>query len=239
MKKEFRQYQLEIHNMSDNGIIEGVASATEVYIEGYHEVVARGAFEKTVKETKGKVSIFKAHNPAIELGTTIDLWEELSGKRQGFNFIGEMLINDNPFHVPEARTEWALMKHKFNLGVKRGISMGFQAMQEGIRKKFAGMRDVRELIEVRVFEISPTPFPANTKAGITQLRNELDIDPEILQRVLNYLNTHGYNIDLDKLISEVSLPFVAAEREPDLLHSINVSLESALKQLIQGVKANE
>jgi len=163
-EKITRQFRYDLRELdSESGIFEGYASATNVVIPFYNEVVMPGAFDKTLRETKGgKVPILNRHFNQIGLGL------EGSEDKKGFKVRGKVLIDK----IQEAAETWALMELSLDEGVPTGLSIGFRPIKDKVETEKG--KPIRKIIELQLVEYSVTPFPANPKARITKVRELLD-----------------------------------------------------------------
>lgn len=210
---------------SDTGYVRGYASVFNQYTEAYHEVVAPGAFTKTIKESKGILPVFKAHNMNVQLGHGISAAED----DYGLDVEGNMLIND----IPEARAEFALIKQAHELGKPRGLSFGFIALQEKqIEFKHKGKVyvDVRQLQEVKLLEWSPVPFPAYDRAGIKKYRNyDYSFNLNMVMQLISRFEPEEKSLLIRALQADLS----GAELppEPNDIHSLQAALEKVVADL--------
>jgi HK97 family phage prohead protease len=67
-------------------------------------------------------------------------------------------------HSDKSRQAYALLKAK----ALRGLSIGFDTVRSVMKGK------VRQLTEVKLFEISLTPFPMNELATVTSVKDASD-----------------------------------------------------------------
>lgn len=219
MKLETLQFRYDIRSMDDEkGIVTGYASVFDNYIPGYNEVVRQGAFTKTLKENKGKVPIFRSHNAERQIGHGFTATQD----DNGLLVEGEILKDD----IQDAREEWALMKQAHAIGAPRGISIGFTTIKEGVAERFKGFAKVREILEARLFEWSPTPFPANTKAGVTQLRNRyIERDDEEIIETLSDIEKNINPLELEAVMNALDRLNTGQaghkESESGMLHSLD------------------
>jgi len=223
-----RRFPLAIETMetntAKNGIVRGYATVYDELIECYGEVVGHGAFKKSLEENSGVVPIFRSHDIYQEIGNGIEGQED----KIGLDVTGELLVND----IQGAREEWALMEQKHRLGKPRGISIGFSVIQEEQLDVYKGIQDVRLIKEAKLWEWSPTPFPANTKAGVTELRSDILKRIERMSfRDFNFVIKHFLDVNelqaatlFDNLIVE-GHEAVVEDAEPEDFHSILEALQ--------------
>ena len=119
---------------------------------GFREIIRKGAFKKTIKEAD--VRALKNHNPDFVLGRrsagTLKLWEDSKG-------LGMEIVPPD--------TTWAkdLMVSIGRRDITQA-SFGFSTIKDGWAKD--GETLVRELQEVRLFDVSVVTFPAYTQTEV-------------------------------------------------------------------------
>jgi len=119
-------------------------------------VVKPGAFKKTIRESRGKVPLLDSHNAfgiSGVLGRTIALEE----KDDHLYF--KAFFSASP-SAQDARS-------KIKEGLINGVSIGYQVVKD---KMLA--TGVRELVELKLWEISMVMFPANPKAVISGVKSD-------------------------------------------------------------------
>lgn len=139
----------EIKEVSEEGTFTGLASTYDnVDLGG--DVVRPGAFTKTVKEMKS-VPILDGHDPRRVLGEGV-----LRDGKEGLSIAGKLDIDIEP----EAAKRHQQMKR----GRIKGLSIGFTTIKDAVKD------GVRELLELKVWEVSLTPFPMNPLAQVTAVK---------------------------------------------------------------------
>jgi hypothetical protein len=140
---------LDIKEVTDEGKFVGMASVYGNTDLG-GDVVERGAFAKTLQENP-VIPILWHHDAkeAIGHGT-------LRSTRDGLEVAGELDMLD-----PTAQK--ALRKMK--LGLSKGLSIGFQSIQDEIKN------GVRHLKEIKLWEVSVVTFPMNILAFVTGVKD--------------------------------------------------------------------
>jgi len=137
--------------------LEGYASTFDEKYEvwDFDEVVRKGAFKRTLREDD--IRALWNHRSDIVLGRnkagTLDLSEDSKGLRVRI-------------HLPDTQQARDLYT-----SVERGdvdqMSFGFQCREEKWKKaEKKGERPLRELLDVRMLEVSPVTFPANDGTSI-------------------------------------------------------------------------
>ena len=146
----------EIKEVSEEGTFTGLASTYD-NIDLGGDVVRPGAFTKTLKEMKS-VPILDGHDPRRVLGEGV-----LRDSKDGLLIEGKLDIDIEP----DAAKRHQQMKR----GRIKGLSIGFTTVKDAIKES------IRELLEVKVWEVSLTPFPMNPHALVTAVK-ESALTPE-------------------------------------------------------------
>jgi HK97 family phage prohead protease len=158
-------------------IIGGYAAKFEVLSEdlgGFREKIRRGAFSKSLGE-RG-VLAFWNHNSDIVLGNTLNntmkVWEDEIGLRF------ELEMPDTNSGEDAYKT--------IDRGDAKGVSFGFRTeideWDESNRNDI-----IRTLIEVKLYEVSPTSMPAYPQTNVSarsleEHQKEVDMRTEQIQR---------------------------------------------------------
>lgn len=122
-------------------------------IFGFREVIKPGAFKQSIK--KDDIRALWNHDPSFVLGRnksgTLRLREDDKGLRT------EIDLPDTQF----ARDLYSLIKR----GDVSQMSFGFRTISDAWRKEDG--KDIRELIEAELFDVSPVTYPAYTQTDIS------------------------------------------------------------------------
>lgn len=158
-KVEHKSLELEVKEIGDDGQVEGYL-ARFGNIDSYGDIIEKGAFTKTLDETK-VFPLLWHHDPSEP--------RKVVGTFTGKQDAKGLLIKGD--FLPDADGQAAREKCKALLGrgVKLGLSIGFQAIKVGFDK--VKDQSVRLLQEVRLGEGSLTLFPANPLALVTQVKS--------------------------------------------------------------------
>jgi len=145
--------------------IEGYAAVFDspsLDLGGFREIVKPGAFTKTLKESD--IRAYWQHDSSRPLGRlaagTLDLSEDKHGLRVA---------------ITPGETSWGLdALASIGRGDVDQMSFGFRAVKDRYYTTDAGI-EVRELIEVQLFEVSPVSSPAypDTEIQVRSLICEL------------------------------------------------------------------
>ena len=208
--REIRNYNLKLKGLADTGEFEGVAS---VYgnKDSYGDVVEAGAFTKTIQENP-EIPVLYQHYDPIGKGTV----EDSTG---GLLIRGKLLLE-----VKQAQEAYALAK----ANIVKGLSIGYRV----IKDEWDSAKQVRRLLEVKLYEVSLVTFPANELAGITGIKGfDFAAWEDIMQEVkagrtlsaATRARLQKLSDDIQALLSEADADDEAAKSlriEPDEFHSM-------------------
>lgn len=126
---------------------------------GYREVIRKGAFKKTIQESD--VRGLWAHDTRYVIGRSKNSTLHLEERDDGL-FV----------EAPLPATSWANdLAESVTRGDVPGISFGFQTIKDQWTRGGENAPDIRDLLEVRLFEVSfGVAFPAysETEASVSQ-----------------------------------------------------------------------
>ena len=140
----------EIKEVSPEGKFSGMASVYDLVDYG-GDVVRPGAFSKTVQEQK-TVPILLQHSSRMPIG--LGTLKEVQG---GLMIEGQMDMDD-----PDAVKTFNKMKLK----ILKGLSIGFTTIKDNILNS-----GIRELLEVKLWEVSVVLFPMNPAAQVVATKD--------------------------------------------------------------------
>ena len=135
--------------------IEGYAAVFNVLSEdlgGFRELIKQGAFRKTISE--GDVRALFNHNPDHVLGRTKPGTLTLREDQHG------LAIQIDPPNSQVARD----LIESIERGDIDAMSFGFEKMKDRWLKE--DRQQIRELLEVRLYDVSPVTFPAYEATSI-------------------------------------------------------------------------
>jgi Escherichia/Staphylococcus phage prohead protease len=141
-------YSFEVKSLGDAGQFSGIAS-TYGNRDQQGDVVAPGAFARTLSEGGKQRPLLWQHQQPVGLVTLRD-------SPAGLLAEGQLSLG-----VQLAKDAYTLMKD----GVVRGLSIGFQTLRDEVKG------GVRQLLEVKLFEVSLVTFPANEMASVTSVKS--------------------------------------------------------------------
>lgn len=123
--------------------------------DAYGDVVVPGAFARSLRESSQSQrmpAMLWQHNPTLPIG----VWRTMREDSRGLYVEGELA------DTQLAREAYALLK----MGALSGLSIGFEVVEESINKQTR----LRELRDVRLWEVSPVTFPANNDARVSNVK---------------------------------------------------------------------
>ncbi len=207
---EFRTFSFSIKKADEvtgDGIIKGYAS-TFGNIDLGLDVVERGAFAKTIRESNGKFPILADHDPRKQIGWNLNAKED----SKGLDVEGELDIANNA----KAKERFSLSKKALAIGAKAGLSIGFMTIQAEPDPENPRIRILKEL---KLFEYSMVTFPMNTEAMVEAAKSwhsgGNDNIQEAMDFFINALVSKGFS---KQTINRALLGAAAKSGHPD--HSI-------------------
>lgn len=151
MSVEKKSFEFKIETLTEKGEFLGYASVFDV-VDQTNELVERGAFTKTIQERKQFPLLWNHQIQDVPLGSVIVKEDE-----RGLRVWGKLRISSQ-----KASEIYELMKE----GVVRGLSIGYKVIKDA----YEG--GVRKLKELKLYEVSLTPFPANEEAVVDEVKAE-------------------------------------------------------------------
>ncbi len=114
------------------------------------DVIARGAFRKTLKKRTAPVRMLYQHGVDAPIGK----WTDFRDTAAGLIATGELILSS-----PRAREIYALIEG----GALDGLSIGYETVRA--RKGRAG----RRILEAELWEVSIVTFPMAPRARVTRI----------------------------------------------------------------------
>ena len=165
-------FGLEFKEVSEDGVFEGYASTFNNVDLGQDKVIP-GAFTRTLKKSKGLWPILADHNTRVQIGWNTEAVED----SKGLKVRGKLDLN-----VQAARERLSLAKSAKEIGAKMGLSIGYEA----VGREWDG--DIRLLKDLEMYEYSFVAFPMNRKATVTNIKNLLSPDGDLITDVRTFEN---------------------------------------------------
>lgn len=185
---------------SEEGVIAGYASVFG-NVDSYGDIVVKGAFTKFLSEigrTGKKISVYYGHNmedPRANIG----LVTELEEKDRGLWFKAQLDLSGD--------TYGRLVYEQLKDGRLDSMSFGYSIVDASSTK------DGYELRELRLFEVSVVPIPANDQALITEVkagraisRKNLDLIRAAYEALGELLDQYGDEEDTEQENSQKGIP---------------------------------
>jgi HK97 family phage prohead protease len=155
----FKSVKFEIKALDDAGSFTGMASVFGVTDLG-GDVVEHGAFAKSLSERGATTPLLWQHKMDEVVGVG-----HLSETPAGLQVEGKLVFDSNP----TAHKVYALMRS----GAVKGMSIGYDTVRHVMRN------GVRVLQELRLHEVSLTPFPMNEQAVVASVKTLPDHREEL------------------------------------------------------------
>lgn len=154
MKLERKTVHLEVKEIDEEeGTFTAYGATFSEHPDSYGDIIDPGAFKKTIKEGKRRIKILWNHDTFEPIGKPIELSED----ETGLLIKGKLSLG-----VQRAREVLSLMKD----GIINEMSIGYNPIKE---KMIDG---VRHLQEIKLYDVSPVSFAANTEAVVLGVKTE-------------------------------------------------------------------
>lgn len=148
-----RQFSFDIKAIGDDGTFEGIASVyNNVDLGG--DRVKPGAFTKTLQDNGGRVPLLLDHRIPIGIA-------HLSDTENGLKTQGKLNLGKR-----DAEETYSDLKFYQSEGTPYGMSIGYETI-----KSVRGEDGVRDLTEIKLYEVSATLFPMNQAARIQLVKS--------------------------------------------------------------------
>lgn len=151
--KERRVRPFDLKALDESGQFKGLAAVYTVP-DDFNDVIEPGAFTRTIQHKGGKFPMLWNHIMSEPIGVN-----SVEDSDQGLAVTGKINLD-----VVRGRETHALMKQAKAEGLPFGLSIGFDTIQA----EWAG--STRHVKEIRLWEISPTLFPAQRLATVHDVK---------------------------------------------------------------------
>lgn len=195
---EVREFRLRAAEVTEEGTFSGYAS-TFGNADSYGDVIERGAFSKTLRDQPVRPLLW-CHEPREVIGVA-----ELAEDARGLRLQGRLELA-----VGRAREVHALMR----AGAVRGLSIGFIPRQSEARG------EGRVLREVELIEVSLTPFPANPRAQVENVRAHQPAPAAAKREELSEMEIKQIEAKFDEFgtkLAELGEKFAETRKQVDLI----------------------
>jgi HK97 family phage prohead protease len=149
---------LEAKFSANGGVVEGYGSTFGGQPDSYGDVVAPGAFARSLREHKeaGTMpALLWAHDPERPIGR----WIEMREDNRGLFVTGQLNVKS---------TAGSDAYEHLKAGDVTGLSIGFTTPPGGRQERGDG---VEVLVDVNLWEVSAVVFPANRNARVTSVKS--------------------------------------------------------------------
>lgn len=210
---EYKTAPLEIKAVEgdEDGIVEGHYSIFG-NVDTYDDRVWPGAFSKTIKERGDRVMVFRFHDWSIPIGPAGGRFLALAEDENGLYAKYKLALSSF-----WAKDTWALIKEQ----VVREGSFGYDVVKHDTDDD--GVRNLREL---RLYEISPVPIGANPLTTISAIKAGFPRPGAALEA-------------LTVITDEIKTGRLLAAAKPDEVRSAQGALEATLDTLRELLAAAE
>jgi len=212
---ERRAHDGGFESTGDDGFFRGYAVIWDS-VDSFNSVFQRGAFRKTLQERSKSIKVLWNHDSNQVIGKLISAREDDKGL-----LVEAQLVLD----VQKAREARSLM----SVGAIDGLSFAFETISENVRPD-----GVRNITEVRLWEVSPVTFPSNPETSIDEVRAESFGDVQAQRDISNQLF-----VSLDETLWNIwfSRSPTIAEIDIELSNFHAAYLSAAAKLLDMGQRA--
>jgi HK97 family phage prohead protease len=163
MKLDRLVVAFETKALDDAGrTFEGYGSVFGV-LDSYADIVAKGAFRRTLKESKAKgrmPALLWQHDPSKPIGVYEDMREDETG----------LIVKGRLSDTQLGREAYTLLKD----GALSGLSIGFRTLKSKVDEE----NGVRTLTDIELWETSLVTFPANDAARVTGVKADGELPTE-------------------------------------------------------------
>lgn len=157
---KIKEFGFEIKEVGEAGTFSGYGSTFGGQPDAYGEVVAPGAFSKTLAQAeKDGVMPFMLwqHDPWQPIG----VWEKMEEDKKGLKVSGRLLLDIN-----QGREAHILLREK----AIRGLSIGYR--EKKVEEADVEKKKPRTLVELDLIEVSVVTRPANRRATVTAVKTD-------------------------------------------------------------------
>lgn len=172
--KNKERFRLEIKEISEAGEFEGLLSPYG-NVDGGGDIVEKGAYTKTLKDQGPTRPMLWQHKADMPIGMLT-----LDDREDGLWCKGKLLME-----LKNAQDAYILIKAR----VVKGLSIGFESIKDTIDK------NVRKLLEIKLYEGSIVTFPMNTAAMITSVKGKMSVKGDFNEELTSIqLSDAGYQM---------------------------------------------
>jgi uncharacterized protein len=145
---DHHNFNLRIKSVAADGTFTGVGAVYNSVDLGGDKILP-GAFSRTLAGAK-QFPLLWQHNPSDPIGSV-----KVTDSSQGLQVEGQLLLSD-----PTAQKAYSFLK----AGILKGLSIGYETVKANY------VDDVRELAELKLWELSVVTFPMAQDAQVTGIK---------------------------------------------------------------------
>lgn len=229
MERKSLNVGFDVKQINDKGEFSGYGSVFDVVDLGYDRV-KQGAFVDSIEDHEKKgtwPAMFYSHDHNKEIGEWTNMYEDDRGL-----FVEGKLWIDGKYPDMDAMKAYRGMKKKKG---KMGLSIGYSIPKGGAEvDEETGIRDLEE---IKLWEVSPTVFPMNESARVDTVKTTLeggDIPTE--REFEKLLRDVGFSHTEAKAIIAEGYKSIQSQRDVALIDSIDSLTKNISKTTNQWLK---
>lgn len=142
--------EIKIKSLKENGSFQGYASVFNS-CDQQNDIIKPGAFKSCIYNPN-EIKLLWQHISEEPIGVIHSLKED----EYGLHIKASLLLD-----IPRARETYALIRNR----AINGLSIGFKANQY-----YYDNNGIKNITDLKLFEVSVVTFPANSKANITDIK---------------------------------------------------------------------
>lgn len=203
-----KDFKFQIKSVDEKGSFTGLAA---VYgnIDLGGDIIAPGAFTKTLRDKGGKVPILWQHDTREPIGMGT-----LEDSDKGLMINGQLCMES-----PVGQKAYGLMK----MEVLKGLSIGYDT----IVSEYDRENEIRTLKEVKLWEVSLVTFPMNPLAGVTDVKAATSEIDDAVQQISKAAAKFHEEIKAGRKLSAATI---------DRLNSCMDSMKTAHENCAKGME---
>ena len=187
--------------LSEDGTFSGYGSVFGE-IDSYKEIVAKGAFAKSLRKWKAKGKLPRLlwqHRSDKPIG----VWTSMAEDDHGLKVTGQLSLDTD-----QGKEAYALLK----MGAIDGLSIGYVATEWTENTKTG----VITLVEIDLWEVSLVTFPAGPSARVDGVKSALERGtlPD-MKEYEGFLREAGFSNSEAKVLASKGLPTLLRQREAE------------------------
>jgi uncharacterized protein len=204
---------IEVKLAGETGHIAGYASTFGGEPDVYGDVIAKGAFSKSLARHKAEGTapvMLWTHDQADVIGR----WDSMTEDGTGLKVEGHLDMN-----VAKAREALSLLKG----GAVSGLSIGFRTAPGGSKHDGKG---IRTLTDVDLVEVSLVAIPANRRARVTDVKSVSS-----MRDFERFLHDNGFSKSVAARLAKGGWQSMGDATEDEQIQSLADMLNAARRNL--------